>query len=773
MKHAGASILFRASLPLLAAAGAQVQDALADAPLPTEFISIDDFTGTTQQKIDAALFAARFSTHKTVFFPNGTYELQSTIALDQGADTEIHLIGESQDGVFLVPDTQHLENTGGTLAHMINLNSASVFNSVDVSIQNMTIDMRDQLVMGETVTYDTDGHGVRIGQGWQTGQFLLNEVTIRNTHSYGVGIQDRGGHPKNNVTLSNLHIERTGSDGIDTKEASGDGNRNLVIQNVNINEVGFLDTGAAPAIDIRYRDAVIDNVNLVSAASQSSLPGQSSTTTGIVFRPFEAGAAGIVGATVSDVYIRGFNTGITVSANDNTTHNNIDISDFRIQGQQNAGIGFSGTNHSGHTVSDGFVDPAFGGAAVNANGQATVTNVTAGRWDPALTPLTNTTFEGNVSLAGETYSPAWEGIVGSERVSLNPAAGAGPFLFDVTDTGVMQVDFDGFYHVADKLIVDGTLNLDGELRLNLIDGSPTQAGVYDLFDATSITGAFDSLTLPGVGGGLFWDTANLGIDGTIALIEAPGGSLLLGDTDNTTYGAADPDDNPPIDAQFQADLQAISASWTFKGLDETGRNDVRAMTFTFDPLAPESLDSVWIEARVFGETGFENDNMILDFVGNGRALASMDGFGAGGAWTTLRYDLDPSEYALLADGQLNLAFVDDTRVDWVRLSWLEAALEGDFNGDGVVDLLDFDILSQNFGLTSGASLAEGDANGDGAVNLLDFDVLSQNFGASAPATVPEPASAVAVLALPLLAHRRRRDRSTQPTLNTLAQLRYA
>ncbi|MEM6749955.1 MAG: PEP-CTERM sorting domain-containing protein [Planctomycetota bacterium] len=60
------------------------------------------------------------------------------------------------------------------------------------------------------------------------------------------------------------------------------------------------------------------------------------------------------------------------------------------------------------------------------------------------------------------------------------------------------------------------------------------------------------------------------------------------------------------------------------------------------------------------------------------------------------------------------------------------------------------ILTQEFGgahffddfvveLASAPSLP-GDANGDGTVDLLDFDILAQNFGATSPAAVPEPAS---------------------------------
>ncbi|NJM54774.1 MAG: hypothetical protein HC841_01545 [Verrucomicrobiae bacterium] len=546
-----------------------MQTAVAQGP---GYISVGDFSGTANQRIAAAIAAAMATDHKTVYFPNGTYALRSGLNLNQGTNTKLHLIGESREGVFLIPDIPYLEanynggdweNGGARLAHMINLSSVSVFASVDVSIQNMTVDMRNQRVMGETVTtYNVVGHGIRVGTGWVAGQFTVNHVTIRNTQGYGIGIQDRDGHPKNNITLTDLLIERAGSDGIDTKEASGDGNRNLVIRNVSINEVGFLDTGAAPGIDLRYRDVSIENVNIVSKSNQGINPGQS--TTGINFRPWDNGpGTGIMGATVSNAYIRGTAVGMRIHSDDTTPtpHQNIAISDFKIQGQQGAGIDILGTNHSGHTISNGFVDPAFGGAAVVANGQAVVTNVVAARWDPALTPLTKTTYESNVSLAGKTYSPAWVGMVGSEQVSINPTApAAGPFVFDVGNTGVMQIDYDTLYNEMDKLIVDGTLILDGQLRINMIGGAPTAPGTYRIFEAGAITGSFDSLTLPTVPG-MTWVTNNLATDGTISLQLDPGsitpvniGSrVVLGPLGNASASFS-------FDAGASADLLIVALS---------------------------------------------------------------------------------------------------------------------------------------------------------------------------------------------------------------------
>ncbi|MEM7683130.1 MAG: PEP-CTERM sorting domain-containing protein [Planctomycetota bacterium] len=86
--------------------------------------------------------------------------------------------------------------------------------------------------------------------------------------------------------------------------------------------------------------------------------------------------------------------------------------------------------------------------------------------------------------------------------------------------------------------------------------------------------------------------------------------------------------------------------------------------------------------------------------------------------------------------------------------FVTAALNADGNLDRSVDLLDFDILANNFGQSG--TWVDGDWNGDGVVNLLDFDLVANNFGSSSPSQVPEPAS-LGLLALGgVMALRRRR-----------------
>jgi hypothetical protein len=69
------------------------------------------------------------------------------------------------------------------------------------------------------------------------------------------------------------------------------------------------------------------------------------------------------------------------------------------------------------------------------------------------------------------------------------------------------------------------------------------------------------------------------------------------------------------------------------------------------------------------------------------------------------------------------------------------AVAGDFNGDGVVDLADFEILTSNFNQPGDATT--GDMNFSRTVDLADFNLFREAFsesGAGAAASVPEPSA---------------------------------
>jgi hypothetical protein len=72
-------------------------------------------------------------------------------------------------------------------------------------------------------------------------------------------------------------------------------------------------------------------------------------------------------------------------------------------------------------------------------------------------------------------------------------------------------------------------------------------------------------------------------------------------------------------------------------------------------------------------------------------------------------------------------------------------VNGDYNGNGVVDAADYAIWRKNLGLTGGATKAQGDGTGDGNVTSDDYDYWRARFGNTSgsgsgisTAAVPEP-----------------------------------
>ncbi len=87
------------------------------------------------------------------------------------------------------------------------------------------------------------------------------------------------------------------------------------------------------------------------------------------------------------------------------------------------------------------------------------------------------------------------------------------------------------------------------------------------------------------------------------------------------------------------------------------------------------------------------------------------------------------------------------------------ALAGDANGDGTVDVSDFNIWNTNK-FSPGTDWLTGDFNGDGITDVSDFNIWNVNKFTTVGAVVPEPASvtALAFMSLASCALRRRRRR---------------
>lgn len=125
---------------------------------------------------------------------------------------------------------------------------------------------------------------------------------------------------------------------------------------------------------------------------------------------------------------------------------------------------------------------------------------------------------------------------------------------------------------------------------------------------------------------------------------------------------------------------------------------------------------------------------------------------AGDTYDLFDFNTSIGSFALdLPALDVGLAWDDSNLLTTGELSVVTAVLgDADFNGDELVNGLDFLIWQTNVGLTSQVDNSNGDANGDGTVGKADIVVWESQYGAaplgSAFAAVPEPSGLLLVLA---------------------------
>ncbi|MEM6748860.1 MAG: sulfatase-like hydrolase/transferase [Planctomycetota bacterium] len=360
-----------------------------------------------------------------------------------------------------------------------------------------------------------------------------------------------------------------------------------------------------------------------------------------------------------------------------------------------------------------------------------------------------------------------------------------PFETTVVNNPVLQAQLQA-------QIDDFTTNQRDSISVTPVQVGAGEAGVYYGFDELAgpvvADGGFNSiatdLSLPGSG----VDPSVPGVRGSAMALDGTTGVSLDGDLDEwkpagdftTTFWvnlASHPDvQNRLIDSTNNNG--AISGSSGWRLLVDNG--------------SPAGALKVQLQAND-GTPGGEINatfSSLRDLTIGEWAFVALRYDADGDASLTLLYDTDTADVATLAQETQSVAaignlpygpnatprlgaaqdglskFLDGSfdelyLYDWalsdeqlLRAFMLDLAPPGDANLDGVVDLLDFDVLAQRFAGSAVHGAVQADHNGDGTVGLLDFDILAQNFGGASPGTVPEPASA-ALLGLASVALRRR------------------
>jgi hypothetical protein len=122
-----------------------------------------------------------------------------------------------------------------------------------------------------------------------------------------------------------------------------------------------------------------------------------------------------------------------------------------------------------------------------------------------------------------------------------------------------------------------------------------------------------------------------------------------------------------------------------------------------------------------------DESVSLDVAnpGSGEMLIRFGMVNAGNDWW---WAFDNLEVTGEVEGETYDGISD--RETWNFTAAQSQGIPGDLNGDGSVNLSDFNILKSNFGKDP-ATPEEGDIDGNGVVGLSDFNILKSNFGMGA------------------------------------------
>ncbi|MBT3191618.1 MAG: hypothetical protein HN341_03595 [Verrucomicrobia bacterium] len=129
-------------------------------------------------------------------------------------------------------------------------------------------------------------------------------------------------------------------------------------------------------------------------------------------------------------------------------------------------------------------------------------------------------FQVNSLNPGSGASSAGIGSVSASAYANDMVLGSGTHAFDIDYTAQSATN--------DELTLNGTtgdLTYGGTLNVTLLGGTLAPYATFDLFDAASFSGSFDTMNLPTLTGDMSWDTSKLTVDGSIRVF-APSGTVF-------------------------------------------------------------------------------------------------------------------------------------------------------------------------------------------------------------------------------------------------------
>lgn len=309
----------------------------------------------------------------------------------------------------------------------------------------------------------------------------------------------------------------------------------------------FGDATSAPSVTVTANNgATITNGNTFNNLSSLTLNGSSLVSNGGASATYQAfklsGTVTVTGT--SGISVSGSpgnaNTQIHLggnAANSQTSFNVINATDsLAVSAVLRNGV----TGASGAVVTTGLIKTGAGTmtlSGVNTYGGATSIN----QGKLALSGSGSIGASSTINIASGAYldvsgtSSTWtlgaaQSLTGNGTVTGNAiisgtvaagnSVGALSFSNTITLLGSVNAELDASTVTSD-LVTAGNIAFGGTLNATNLGGTLDQGQVYNLFDFTSATGAFDTVNLPTLGSGLTWDTSNLYTLGTLSIVPEP------------------------------------------------------------------------------------------------------------------------------------------------------------------------------------------------------------------------------------------------------------
>ncbi|MDD3321566.1 MAG: autotransporter-associated beta strand repeat-containing protein [Paludibacter sp.] len=203
-------------------------------------------------------------------------------------------------------------------------------------------------------------------------------------------------------------------------------------------------------------------------------------------------------------------TGLWVLTGANTYTGTTTVSEGTMNVKGSLGTGTVTISNGGELDLDGTVG---GSALISNGGTLNIAGTINGLVANSGTIEGTGTINGNSSLSNNSST-----IPGANRIGTLTFGGN----VSMTPSASIFVQVTGNSTTSDKLVVSGSLTCNGTLDVTIYSGSFVIGDTYQIIDAGSITGTFNTVNLPDPGQGIEWDLSELYTAGKIKLVQRTG-----------------------------------------------------------------------------------------------------------------------------------------------------------------------------------------------------------------------------------------------------------